>query len=719
MIKTILQHDECECGAVCLCMIAWHYGRKMPISTCRELTKTDRVGTNLYGIVDGAEKIGLQAAGLSGSPEELLEGIRAGEVSFPFVAHIISSDGMPHFVVVTAYHHGKFRLNDPAVGKRVLTEEEFFAQWTGNIAVFQKGANFEGGNFTKNRFLKFFSLLKGCQRKSGMILALSFLTAGIGMAGAFVFQIVIDGIRMESGNFALAQLNRIFIALIGLYLLQAGIQYMRAKLIIELSRTIDVEMSMLFYRHLMKLPISSIMLRQTGDYISRLSDAENIRQVVSEASITIILDSAMALVCGWILFHQNSVLFAVACSMVLFYIVIVALYQDPIEKSNRKAMERKDAFQAYFKESVDGIELIKGTETTDAVLEKGGRKVLELAETEVKNGMLSISQELLSGNVELIGTVLILWFGFGMVLEGSLTLGTLMTFYALLAYFTEPIKNLAELQPTIQTALVAAERLNDILELKMESENEECAELKKINEIEFQNVNFRYGNYELTLKNVSLSIRKGQKIAIVGESGSGKTSLAKLLLRFYEPEDGRVLINGKSITEWTMKSARKTISYVSQEDFFFAESVRKNLLLGKQSVREEDIEKACRITGAKELIEKLPFGYETPIDENGRNLSGGQRQKLAIARALLREPQVLILDEATSHLDAVAEEKIRMNLFEECKDLTCIIIAHRLSMAKDCDEIFVMKDGVIVQNGSHAELIKEDGLYQKMWNSQN
>ena len=365
-----------------------------------------------------------------------------------------------------------------------------------------------------------------------MILALSFLTAGIGMAGAFVFQIVIDGIRMESGNFALAQLNRIFIALIGLYLLQAGIQYMRAKLIIELSRTIDVEMSMLFYRHLMKLPISSIMLRQTGDYISRLSDAENIRQVVSEASITIILDSAMALVCGWILFHQNSVLFAVACSMVLFYIVIVALYQDPIEKSNRKAMERKAAFQAYFKESVDGIELIKGTETTDAVLEKGGRKVLELAETEVKNGMLSISQELLSGNVELIGTVLILWFGFGMVLEGSLTLGTLMTFYALLAYFTEPIKNLAELQPTIQTALVAAERLNDILELKMESENEECAELKKINEIEFQNVNFRYGNYELTLKNVSLSIRKGQKIAIVGESGSGKTSLAKLLLRF-------------------------------------------------------------------------------------------------------------------------------------------------------------------------------------------
>ena len=168
-----------------------------------------------------------------------------------------------------------------------------------------------------------------------------------------------------------------------------------------------------------------------------------------------------------------------------------------------------------------------------------------------------------------------------------------------------------------------------------------------------------------------------------------------------------------------MKSARKAISYVSQEDFFFAESVRKNLLLGKQSVREEDIEKACRITGAKELIEKLPFGYETPIDENGRNLSGGQRQKLAIARALLREPQVLILDEATSHLDAVAEEKIRMNLFEECKDLTCIIIAHRLSMAKDCDEIFVMKDGVIVQNGSHAELIKEDGLYQKMWNSQN
>lgn len=718
-MKTILQHDERDCGAACLCMIAAYYGRKMTISSCRELTKTDRTGTNLYGIVEGAEKIGLHAAGLAGDPKELMESIEKRKVTFPFVAHIISKDEMLHFVVVTAYRGGKFILNDPAVGKRSQKPEEFFKQWTGHIVTFQKSENFQRGNFARNSFGKYFALLKGYKKKSAVIILLSFLTAGIGMAGAFVFQIVIDGIRQTTESFGLAQLNVIFVALIGLYLLQAGIQYIRGKLIVGLSCAMDVSMSMMFYRHLMKLPISSVMLRQTGDYISRLSDAENIQTALSEASVTILLDSVMAVVCGWILFHQNGVLFGISCGMVLLYILIVALYRNPVEVSNRKTMERKAAFQAYFKESVDGIELVKATGTEEQILNKGKARFLQLAEAAWKNSVLSISQELLSGNVEQIGSVLILWCGFGMVLNGRMTLGTLLTFYALLAYFTEPIKNLAELQPTIQTAFVAADRLNDVLELQTENEQAEGENLKQIEEIRFENVDFRYGNRSLTLENLSLALRKGEKIAIVGESGSGKTSLAKLLLRFYEPESGNILINGKEISQWSRKSLRKAIAYVSQEEFFFADSVQNNLLLGSETVDNDAIERACRISGADELIKALPFGEKTPLDENGRNLSGGQKQKLAIARALLKNPQLLILDEATGHLDAIAEEKVRRNLAEECENLTCIVIAHRLSMVKDCDRIFVMQNGKIAQCGTHEELTKQDGLYKKLWESQN
>lgn len=718
-MKIIFQHDERDCGAACLCMIAWYYGQKLPVSKCRELTKTDRSGTNLYGIIDGAEKIGLQATGLSGNAEELIRGIQQKEVSFPLIAHIISSDEMLHFVVVTDYRHGKFYLNDPASGKQVLPENDFFAQWTGNIAVFQPCKTFQRGNFSKKRFSKFFSLLKGYQKKGIVILLLSFLTAFMGMAGAFVFQVVIDGLRIESGALNKSQLNTIFTALVLLYLLQAGIHYFRGKLIVELSCTLDVSLSMMFYQHLMKLPISSVLLRQTGDYISRLSDAESIRHALSEASVTIILDSVMALFCGWILFRQNSLLFSISCGMVVLYITIVALYQKPVETSNRKAMERKAAFQSYFKESMDGLELIKATGTANIILEKGKSNLLKFTDAAWHNGILSISQSLFSGNVELIGSVFILWTGFGMVLAHQLTLGTLMTFYALLAYFTEPLKNLAELQPTVQTALVAADRLNDILDLPTEPDHETSSVLKEIDTIKFENINFRYGNRRLVLDNVSFSFQKGEKIAIVGESGSGKTSLARLLLRFYAPEQGHIFLNGQDLSEWTLQSVRNKISYVSQEEFFFADSVRNNLILGNHAIDNDTLKRTCQTVGAYDLIEKLPFGFETPLDENGKNLSGGQRQKLALARALLRNPQLLILDEATSHLDAVAEEQIRRNLLKGNNDLTCIVIAHRLSMAKDCDKIFVMKDGEIIQHGTHEMLIAKNGLYQKLWNSQN
>lgn len=714
-MNVVLQHDECDCGAACLCMIAGYYGLKLPVSNCRELTKTDQMGTNLYGIVDGAEQIGLEATALAGTREEFLEGVRNGEVSFPFVAHLVTEEGLLHFVVVTDRQNGKFYLNDPAKGKCALTEEHFFEQWTGNLVIFQKGAKFKAGNFTQKRFVKFLGLLKGCEKKCTGVLFLSLLTAGMGIAGTFVFRVVIDGISEAKITFH--QLNVIFGALAGLYLLQAVIQFVRGKLIVEVSRKIDIELSVTYYRHLLGLPVSTLNLRQTGDYISRLSDADKIRQVISEASVTIALDSVMVVVCGWILFQQSRVLFGISLGMVFLYVVVGMLYRKPIETSNREAMEKKAVFQAFFKESMDGAELIRATGSAKGFLKKSESKMRTFADAAYWNSMASMSQGILAEAVELAGTILILWFGFQMVAGGILTLGTLITFYALLAYFTQPIKNLAELQPMIQSALVAAERLNDVLELQAESENENGEKLDEVHVVEFSNIDFRYGNRELTLKNVSFSVAEGEKIAIVGESGSGKTSLAKLLLRFYEPEQGEIKINGVDVRKFEMQSLRNVISYVSQEEFFFSGSVKECLLLGQERTPEE-IKKACETSGADRVIKMLPYGEETPMEENGKNLSGGQRQKIAIARALLRKPQLLILDEATSHLDAIAEEEFRNRLMKEWKGLTCIMISHRLSMVKDCDKIFVLENGTITESGTHKELMKKGGLYRKMWDSQ-
>ena len=235
---------------------------------------------------------------------------------------------------------------------------------------------------------------------------------------------------------------------------------------------------------------------------------------------------------------------------------------------------------------------------------------------------------------------------------------------------------------------------------------------------DFQNVDFRYGNRELTLHKVSLTLRQGEKIAIVGESGSGKTTLAKLMMRFYEPEQGRILADGRDINTFSLTELRQNIAYVDQDTFLFSDTILGNLRLGNEAATEDEIRQVCEISHAAEFIEKLPMKYATPLDENGANLSGGQRQRLAIARALLRKPQLLILDEATSNLDTITESGIKNTIFRLDSNLSCIIIAHRLSTVKSCDRIYVMNEGRIVESGTHDELMKTNGIYHQMWDKQ-
>ncbi|MCX0362385.1 ATP-binding cassette domain-containing protein, partial [Clostridium perfringens] len=315
----------------------------------------------------------------------------------------------------------------------------------------------------------------------------------------------------------------------------------------------------------------------------------------------------------------------------------------------------------------------------------------------------------------------ILWIGTIQVLNGKISFGELLTFNALLVYFLNPIENIINLQPTLQTAVVAAERLSEILDLSLEKAEDEH---KKINpnslngKIEFKNVDFRYGTRQLILKNINMTINKGERIALVGESGSGKTTIAKLLLNFYQCENGEIIVNDYNLLDINVEVLRDKIAYISQETFLFNGTILENLMLGNPYLTYEEIIEACKKAQIHDFINSLPLRYNTLVEENGSNFSGGQKQRLSIARAILRKPEILIMDEATSNLDSITEKAIEKTIHEFSEGMITIIIAHRLSTIMRCDNIYILEKGEIKEQGSHNELLEKQGRYYELWKEQ-
>ena len=749
-MKFIKQHDERDCGAACLAMICCHYGLKYPLAKFRELTKTDRNGVSLYGLVDAAQKLNFNAEALSGTLEELHEGIEKGEINLPLIAHITNYDNMLHYVIIYKINKSRIFVIDPDKGKVKYSIREFVEIWNEYIISLAPNSCFAKGNHDKNNLINFFYLIKNQYSKLFGIIVLSIIVAVIGIAGSFVFEVVIDGFYEQNTTPALHEhenndetlesvqknmiektlektfdkasdfvtdnakhFNLFFSFLVGLYVLQAFIQLTRGYLMALLAKNIDIKLILFYYNHIVDLPLENLQSRNTGEYLSRFSDASTIRNAVSGATISLLMDSLMAIGCGVVLYTMNSKLFLISIIIIVLYGIIVTIYRKPIKNANHEVMENNAKVESFLKESIDGVDTVKSNQAENLIKSKNKLKFSRLIASVFKNNVIAFSQDSTCDMVELVGTIVILWIGFGMVLNNLTSVGSLLSFYALLGYFNAPVKNLIELQPMLQTASVAAERLNDILEAEIEETGSSSSQIKFKN-IELENVDFRYGNHDLTLCNLNLSVKRGEKIAIIGESGCGKTTLVKLLMKFYDCESGSIKINGNDICEYSVEEVRKMIAYVDQSTFLFSDTIKNNLTLGNPDVSDEEIIRVCKLVQIDSFVNSLPLRYLTFLDENGRNLSGGQRQRLSIARALLRKPELLILDEATSNLDMITENAIKETIDSITDDISCIIITHRISTIKNCDKIAVMSNGTIVEFGTHEELMKKQGTYHRL-----
>ena len=713
--KCILQNDETDCGLACLPAIFRKYGLKVTIAKIRDIAGTDRQGTSAYGLVKVIEHFGFQQKVVETDKESL-----TSKLPIHAIAHVVIDDSLLHYVVITKVKGDTVVVSDPAKGIVKYKKEDFLKIWTNILILIAPTNKSQKGNKKQSTLLSFFCLLISQKWLLLRIFILSMILTSIGIITSFYYQVLMDNIVPSS---SLEMLNYVSVITLCLFFVQIGLNFLRGFLIVKLEQNIDIPIMLGYYNHALILPMKFYSMRDTGEIISRFNDASSIRDIVSEASLTIMMDTIMAVVGAVVLFNSNRLLFLISVVMLFLYGIIVFVYNKPIKKNNRKIMEMNSKVTSQFIETVNGIEIIKAFNQEDNEKEKTDKLYRKFLKRVFNGGVLSLSQQTVTMFVAVVGELVILWIGATYVIKGELTIGELITFNALLGYFIEPIKNLINLQPQIQTAVVAADRLGEILDISPEYENNDMctaydSEIKFDNLI-ISNLNFRYGTRDLVLKDINLEINHGEKIAFVGESGSGKTTLAKLLVRLYEQEKGNIKLDSVDIRDFPISQIRNNFSYISQNAFLFSGTIKENLLFGNSDASDNDILRVCKICELEEYINSLPLKYNTRIEENGKNLSGGQKQRLAIARALLKNPKILIMDEATSNLDYITEKTIENTINKFSKNMTTIIIAHRLSTIKDCDKIFVFKDGQIVETGNHRDLLKQRGYYYQLWNGQD
>lgn len=713
----VKQHDITDCGAACLATIAKQNGYKIPISKIREIAGTDKQGTNAFGMIKAAEQLGFSAKAVKGDQNAFFS-----EFPLPCIAHVIVNGNLMHYVVVHKITKKQIIIADPGRGIVKLTPKEFFGkstspgkppeyQWTGVLIFLVKSESFVKGNETKGLFQRFFHLLLPQKNLLLHIFMASLVYTILGIAGAFYYKALMDDILPDG---LIRTLTTLSVGVIFLNIFKVILDAIRSHLLLYLSQKLDIALLLGYYRHILELPMNFFGSRKVGEIVSRFNDASNVRDAISGATLTIMIDTLMAVGGAIVLYMQNAKMFGIAVIMVVLYAAIVLGFRKSYDKWNRNQMEDNAQLTSYLVESLNGMQTVKAFNAERKANYETESRFVKLLKSVFRLSFIGNMQNALKVFVELVGGIVILWVGGVDVIHGSLTMGQLITFQSLLVYFLDPVKNLINLQPQMQTAVVAADRLGEILDLEAEKGESERRKLHPesiAGDIELKNIDFRYGTRKLVLEDVSLTIRKGEKVAFVGESGSGKTTLAKLLIHLYQAESGEILINGNNIEDIRIETLRERIAYIPQETFLFSGSIYENLTLGIDYPVMEDVVDAAKKAQAHGFINEMPLRYETRLEENGANLSGGQRQRLAIARAMLKKPDVLILDEATSNLDAVTERALDDTIREFSKDMTTIFIAHRLSTIKNCDRIYVMDKGRIIESGTHEELKKLGGKY--------
>jgi ATP-binding cassette subfamily B protein len=716
------QPDHKDCGPTCLRIISKYYGKLISLTQVRVLTETTREGSSLFGISDAAERIGFRTLGVKINFKSLKD-----EVPLPCIVHW----NKEHFVVVYKVKKDRVYVSDPSYGLLDYTMDEFLNCWIGKNAtieteeglalLFEPTPELKKSELDNKEQHKNFSFLyKYLFKYNSLLIQLLvglIATSLLSLMFPFLTQSIVD-VGIQNQNLAFIYL--VLIAQIMLFCGRIGIEIIRSWILLHLSTRINISLVSDFFIKLMKLPISFFDTRMTGDMIQRINDHKRIELLLTNSSLSTLFSLINIVIFSFVLAFYNWKIFVIFLIGSILYIVWIIFFLKKRKELDHKNFAQESEEQSKVIELINGMQEIK---LHNAERQKRwGWEFVQIKIFKLRMKALALEQFQTVGSsfINQLKDILISFTSASLVIKGDITLGMMLSIQYIIGQLNSPLVQLVSFIRQAQDAKISIERLSEI----HDKEDEEPADEERLHDFDLDNIyinnlGFRYsGSYEPVIKDLSFMIPVNKTTAIVGASGSGKTTLMKLLMKFYEPNQGEIKLGAVNFNDISQRAWREKCGVVMQDGYIFNDSIANNIAVGEDNIDKEKLINAVKIANIKEFIENLPLRYNTKIGNEGIGISGGQKQRLLIARAVYKNPSFIFFDEATSALDANNEKTIMENLNIFFKNRTAIIIAHRLSTVKKANQIIVIENGGILEQGSHDELLNNKGAYYNLVKNQ-